>query len=337
MRVFRLENSHGMAVSFIALGGIITAIDVPDRKGRCSNVVLGLQNLDHYSRQRIYLGCITGRYANRIANARFTLDGCTYQLTANDGTSSVHGGGRGFDKAEWRVSQEGPESALLQHQSPDRDQGYPGTLDVSVTYSLSEANELRLDYEAVTDKPTVVNLTNHSYFNLAGEGAGDVLSHRLQIHASRYTPADSILIPSGSTATVEGTPFDFRDPRLIGERITAPHPQIIAGKGYDLNYVIDRESPGTLVHAAQLSESVSGRIMDVLTTEPGLQLYTGNLLDGTIAGPSSRLYRQSSGLCLETHHYPDSPNQPAFPSVVLRPGETYRSATIYRFGVAAMS
>jgi aldose 1-epimerase len=333
MRVYRLENPQGMVVNFIAMGGIITAIEVPDRAGNRANVVLGLRHLEDYAKQRIYLGCITGRYANRIANARFSLDGCSYQLTPTDGTSSVHGGGHGFDKAVWRVSQQGSTSALLRHQSPDRDEGYPGTLDISVRYSLSEMNELRFDYQAVTDKPTVINLTNHSYFNLAGEGTGDILAHRLQVQANKYTPADSILIPTGSIATVEGTPFDFREPRVIGERIATPHPQIIAGKGYDLNYVIDRDVPGALVHAARLSEAVSGRTMEVLTTEPGLQLYTGNLLDGTIEGQSGRLYRQSAGICLETHHYPDSPNQPDFPSVVLRAGDTYRSTTIYRFGV----
>lgn len=335
MRVYRLENSQGMVVSFIALGGIITAIEVPDRAGNPANVVLGLPQLEDYRNQRVYFGCITGRYANRIANASFALDGRTYQLAATDGTSSVHGGRRGFDKAEWQVSQDGSAGALLRHQSPDLDEGYPGTLDVSVRYSLSELNELRFDYHAVTDKPTVVNLTNHSYFNLKGAGKTDILTHRLQVNANRYTPADSILIPTGRIASVEGTPFDFRKPRPIGERIATPHPQILAGKGYDLNYVIDREVPGTLVLAARLSEPVSGRIMDVETTEPGLQVYTGNLLDGTIEGHSGQFYRQYAGICLETHHYPDSPNQPSFPSVVLRPGETYRSTTIYRFGVMA--
>ena len=310
----------------------MTAIEVPDREGRLANVVLGCRNLEAYRSQRIYLGCITGRYANRIANARFTLDGKEYALAATDGTSSVHGGRSGFDKASWTVVQEEEAAARLRHVSPHGDEGYPGTLVNTVSYRLTADNAFEISYDAETDLTTIINLTNHSYFNLAGEGSGDVLDHRLQIAATNYTPANDLLIPTGELAAVAGTPFDFRMPRRIGDRIRFPHSQIIAGKGYDLNYVIDRHDSG-MVYAATLIEPRSGRSMVVETTEPGLQLYTGNLLDGTVEGPGGVLYRQSDGLCLETHHYPNSPNTPQFPSVVLHPGELYSSRTAYRFGV----
>jgi len=335
VKVHKLVNRRGSSVSFIALGGIITAIEMPDRRGRRENVVLAFGDLRAYETQRIYLGCIVGRYANRIAGARFSLDGVEYPLAATDGASCVHGGRRGFDKAVWRVSQDSVQSAALTRRSPDGEEGFPGNLDVVVRYTLSDFDELRIEYQAVTDRPTIVNLTNHSYFNLAGEGSGDILNHRLEVRASSYTPADRFLIPTGAFAPVEGTLFDFRRPTAIGDRIRTPHPQMIAGKGYDLNYVIDREDQGGLACAARLMHPRSGRAMEVLTTEPGLQLYTGNLLDGTLAGPSGRLYRQSDGLCLETHHYPDSPNRPEFPSPVLRPGAAYRSTTVYRFSASS--
>lgn len=334
MKTHRLVNRRGNSVTFIALGGAITAIEMPNRNGRRANVALAFADLDAYATQRIYLGCIVGRYANRIAGARFSLDGVEYCLAATDRGSCVHGGLVGFGKAVWRVERDTEQSAILTHHSPDGDDGFPGNLDVTVRYALTDADELRIEYEAIADRPTLVNLTNHSYFNLAGEGSGDVLRHEMQIHAARYTPADADLIPSGEIAPVEGTPFDFRRPRAIGERIRAPHPQMIAGKGYDLNYVIDRASERALAPAALLRDPVGGRAMEVLSTEPGLQLYTGNLLDGTVVGPSGRLYRQSDGICLETHIYPDSPNRPEFPSPVLRPGSAYRSTTIYRFFVA---
>ena len=333
--IYRLGNRHGLTVSIIACGGSITSIDCPDREGSIGNVVLGYSDLSAYATQRVYLGCVVGRYANRIANAQFTLDGRTYHLAPTDGASSVHGGVRGFDKAVWRVDQDSDASAILSHCSPDGDEGFPGTLDVRMRYSVTADDALEITYEAETDKPTIVNLTNHSYFNLSGEGNGSILSHRLQIRAGAYTPADSMLIPTGQIALVDGGAFDFQAPRSIGERIRSPHPQMIAGKGYDLNYVLDRPSTndGSLVVAARLYDPASGRSMDVLTTEPGLQLYTGNLLDGAICGPSGRLYRQSDGVCLETHHYPDTPNRPEFPSCVLRPGQLYKSTTVYRFGV----
>ncbi len=332
MQVYHLTNRSGCRVSFMALGGIVTAVEMPDRQGRIANVVLGYKNLEAYRSQRIYLGCITGRYANRIANARFTLDGTEYVLAATDGTSSVHGGRRGFDKANWTVVQDDSATARLSYVSPDGDEGFPGKLAVTVRYRLTDENAFEISYEARTDRPTIVNLTNHSYFNLAGEGTGDILDHQLQIVAANYTPADALLIPTGEIAPVEGTPFDFRTSRRIGDRIRVPHPQMIAGKGYDLNYVIDRNALG-LVHAATLIDSASGRSMAVETTEPGLQLYTGNLLDSTVEGPAGALYRQSDGVCLETHHYPNSPNTPQFPSTVLRPSELYSTRTTYRFGV----
>jgi aldose 1-epimerase len=334
VKVHRLVNSRGHSVSFISLGGVVTAIEMPDRHGRRENVVLAFADLAAYETQHIFLGCIVGRYANRIAGARFSLDGREFLLAATDGESCVHGGRSGFDKVVWRVSQDTPQSARLTHRSPDGDEGFPGNLDVAVSYALSDADEFRIEYEAVTDRPTVVNLTNHSYFNLAGEGSGDVLGHRLEVRASSYTPADSALIPSGDFAPVEGTPFDFRHPTAIGARIRMPHPQMIAGKGYDLNYVIERSKYAELAMAARLEDPRSGRVMEVLTTEPGLQLYTGNLLDGAVTGAGGRLYRQSDGVCLETHKYPDSPNKPSFPSPVLKPGEVYRSTTVYRFAAA---
>jgi aldose 1-epimerase len=335
VRIHTLKGAGGAIVRFIPQGGIITAIEVPDRAGHFDNIVLGLADPADYAADRIYLGAIVGRYANRIADARFTLDGMEYRLAPTDGTSSVHGGRRGFDKAMWSVEMEGTgTTAVLRHTSPDGDEGYPGTLEATVRYSIGDDAAFRVDYSATTDRPTVVNLTNHSYFNLAGEGSGSVLEHVLTVNADRYTPADAILIPSGEIAAVAGTPFDFRRPTPVGARIREPHPQMIAGRGYDLNYVVNRSGEG-LAFAARLFDPSSGRVMEIHTSEPGLQLYTGNLLDGTIAGPSGCLYRQSDGLCLEPHHYPDSPNKPAFPSPVLRPGGIYRSTTIYRFGIAA--
>lgn len=332
MVVHTLTNARGSSVRFIAQGGIITAIEMPDRNGRRENVVLALREPAAYADDHIYLGCLVGRYANRIAKARFSLDGIEYQLAPTSGSTSVHGGRRGFDKAIWRVTMQSDRTAVLEHTSPDGDEGFPGALNVTVRYSLGEEDDFRIDYAATTDRPTIVNLTNHSYFNLAGEGSGDVLGHELQVHASRYTPSDAILIPTGEIAPVAGTPFDFTTSTAIGARIRAPHPQMIAGRGYDLNYVIDRVDDAR-VPAARLRDPGSGRVMEVHTTEPGIQVYTGNLLDGTIAGPSG-LYRQSDGICLEPHHYPDSPNRPEFPSVVLRPGEMFSSTTVYRFSVA---
>ncbi|MBN9022399.1 MAG: galactose mutarotase [Rhizobiales bacterium] len=330
---FVLEGPGALRVSFIAQGGIVTAIEAPDRDGRRANVVLGLPDPALYRDDRIFLGAVCGRYANRIAGSRFMLDGIAYALTPTQGTSSVHGGGKGFDKADWTVTQDSARSAVLRHVSPDGDEGYPGTLSVAMRYAIDDDGAFSIAYEATTDRPTLCNLTNHSYFNLAGEGSGDVLGHEVRMFARRYTPSDAILVPTGEIAPVAGTPFDFTAPRAIGARIREPHPQMVAGHGYDVNYVIDRDGPG-LVPAALVHEPRSGRTLRVETTEPGIQLYTGNGLDGTIAGTGGRLYRQSDGFCLEPHKYPDTPNKPGFPSAVLRPGETYRSLTRYVFGVA---
>ena len=337
MDIHTIENRNGMTVRFLPIGGAIVAIEVPDRLGDFANVVLAFADLSAYASQSVYFGVVCGRYANRIGGARFSIDGVEYRLHPTDGTSSVHGGRTGFDKAVWSVAPlavEGGVGARLDHTSPDGDEGYPGTLAVTMEYRLGDDDAFTIDYRATTDKATIVNLTNHTYFNLAGDGAGDVLSHVLEINADRYTPADDILIPTGAFATVADTPFDFRRPTAIGARIRTPHPQMIAGKGYDLNYVLNRTDPTGVVFAARVLEPRSGRTLEIHTTEPGIQLYTGNLLDGSLGGAKG-LYRQSDGFCLEPHHYPDSPNRPEFPSVALRPGETYRSTTVYRFGTAA--
>lgn len=331
--LFHLGRPAELRVSFLAIGGAITAIETPDRDGRNANVVLAFADLAAYATQKVFLGTVAGRYANRIAGARFTLDGRVYSLAATDGTSAVHGGWRGFDKAIWRVEHgpdRGADCAVLEHRSPDGDEGYPGALSVRMTYRV-EGLELSIAYEARTDKPTLVNLTNHSYFNLAG--VGDCLGHVLEIPADRYTPSDAELIPTGEIAPVEGTPFDFRQPRTIGERIRDPHPQMLAGHGYDVNYVVGGTSASPPVRAAHVVEPLSGRTMTIETTAPGMQFYSGNLLDGTIVGASGRTYRQSDGFCLEPHHFPDTPNKPHFPSARLDPGDIWRSLTRYRFGV----
>ncbi len=335
VEVFTLSNARGVEVRAITYGGIIVSIRVPDRDGRLGDIVLGYDTLDGYVANNPYFGCITGRYANRIARARFTLDGRTYQLAANDGPNHLHGGVRGFDKHVWHgepVQASGRVGVVFSRTSPDGEEGYPGTLDVRVAYTLSDDGELRVDYEATTDRPTPVNLTQHSYFNLAGEGSGDILGHILTINADRYTPVDETLIPTGELAPVEGTPFDFRTPTPIGGRNGVDHEQLRRGRGYDHNYVLRRAGDG-LVRAARVVEPTTGRTLEVWTTEPGLQFYSGNFLDGSIRGKSGHVYGRRSGFCLETQHFPNSPNQPHFPSTILRPGERYLSTTAFRFGV----
>ena len=333
---YRLTNAGGMEVDVITYGGIVTAIRVPDRDGWPANVVLGLPTLEDYVAKNPYFGTITGRYANRIAGGRFTLEGKEYRLALNNGPNSLHGGKIGFDKRVWKASEAAAPDGValaLSYLSPDGEEGYPGNLAVKVTYTLTDADELRLDYEATTDKATVVNLTSHSYFNLAGDGSGGVEDHELLLNAGAYTPVDATLIPTGAVEKVAGTPLDFTRPTPIGARLRDGHEQLVRGRGYDHNFVLDKPAPGALSLAARVREPRSGRVLEVRTTEPGMQLYTGNFLDGTLVGGAGRMYRQGDGFCLETQHFPDSPNRPAFPSTVLRPGEIFRSTTVYRFTV----
>ena len=331
--IYTLTNPQGMEVRAITFGGIITSIRVPDRDGKLDDVVLGFDSLEGYLKNPPFLGAIIGRYGNRIAKGRFTLDGKTYTLAINNKPNHLHGGARGFDKAVWKAEsfkKEDSVGVVFTHTSPDGDEGYPGALSMRVTYTLRPRNEIEVDYEATTDKTTPVNLTQHTYFNLAGDGSRDVLDHVMTIHASRYTPVDSTLIPTGELASVEGTPFDFRMPMAIGGRIAAKDTQIQRGNGYDHNFVIDRTADA-LVPAAHVVEPTTGRVLDVSTTEPGMQFYTGNFLDGTLTGKAGHVYKQRMGFCLETQHFPDSPNKPDFPNTILRPGETYRSKTVFAF------
>jgi aldose 1-epimerase len=356
---YTLDNGKGMVVKILTYGGIVQELWAPDRRGRSSNVVLGFKDLAGYTNgfqqgyptnpdaptpNSPYFGAIIGRYGNRIANGTFTLDGHTYKLDTNNGPNSLHGGYLGFDKQVWDAtpSQSGSSVSLTLHRLskegegcvPSRTPGctgYPGNLDVTVVYTLTKHNELKIDYHATTDKPTVVNLTNHTYWNLDGEGTGDIYDHVLWLNASRYTPVDSTLIPTGAIDPVAGTPFDFTRPETIGARIRdASNQQIAFGRGYDHNFVLNRPPNSTaLVPAAKVFDPASGRKLEIDTTEPGVQFYSGNFLDGTLAGTSGKFYRQSDGFALETQHFPDSPNHANFPSTVLRPGQTYTSQTIF--------
>lgn len=326
--LYTLTNAQGASVTISTYGGAIVSLKVPDRAGAPGDVVLGFDKFEDYARPGPYFGAIVGRYANRIAHARFTLDGVEYTLAKNNGDNSLHGGLRGFDKRLW-IAQQAPNQALqLNYLSRDGEEGYPGNLAVTVTYSLSDNNELQIDYSATTDKSTVLNLTNHSYFNLAGQGEGDVLSHQVTIYANRFTPVDNELIPTGELASVAGTPFDFRQPHKIGERIGSASEQLAFGKGYDTNFVLN-SGGAALDLMARVSDPKSGRVMDVLTTEPGLQFYTANSLNTT--GKGGKHYGPHAGFCMETEHFPDSPNRPDFPSVVLKPGVRFQSTTVYRF------
>ena len=332
IELFTVTNGHGVELRAMSYGAIVLSLKVQDRSGALDDVVLGYDSAMDYIRNNApHFGAVVGRYANRIAKGRFTLDGQTFTLATNNGPNHLHGGPKGFDNVVWR-GEVLPNGVAFTYVSADGEEGYPGRLQVRVAYTLSERDELAVDYQATTDKPTVVNLSQHTYFNLAGQGSRDVLDHRLQIDAERYTPVDATLIPTGELAPVAGTPFDFRQPATIGARIDAPHAQIVNGRGYDHNFVLNGAS-GELRHAVRVVEPTTGRAFDVATTEPGLQFYSGNFLDGSITGKQGRVYRQRFGFCLETQHFPDSPNQPSFPSTVLRPGDTFKSRTVFTFSV----
>jgi len=337
VEVYTLTNANGVELRAITYGGIITSLRTPDRNGQLADIVLGFDSLSKYvgPPSPPYFGAIIGRYGNRIGGAQFTLDGKTYKLEANDGRNHLHGGVRGFDKVVWTgepVQTDSTVGVKFSYTSPDGEGGYPGTLLVDVTYTLTDANELIVDYNATTDRATPVNLTQHSYFNLAGEGQGDILGHVLMIPADSMTPVAAGLIPTGQITAVEGTPFDFRTPTPIGARIDDPDPQLQLGPGYDHNWVLNRTGAG-LQLAARVVEPTSGRTLEIRTTEPGIQFYAGNFLDGSLVGKSGQPYQRRTGFCLETQHYPDSPNQPNFPSTILQPGQNYQSRTVFTFGV----
>lgn len=327
---YTLTNANGVEAKILNYGGIIASLRAPDRNGIFANVALGCSTLADYETKSPHFGALIGRFGNRIGKATFTLDGAKYTVPANNGPNGLHGGLKGFDKRVWAAKEAGGALELT-YVSADGEEGYPGTLSVTVVYTLTDDNSLRIDYSATTDKTTVVNLTNHSYFNLAGNGAGAIYDHILQLNADHYTPTDSTLIPTGEIAPVAGTPFDFRAAKRMGAGIRSNHEQIVFGRGYDHNLVLNHETEGALDLAARVYEPTSGRIMLVWTTEPGVQFYTGNFLDSSVVGSSGGMYRQGDGFCLETQHYPDSPNKPDFPSTTLKPGATYQTTTIYQF------
>jgi len=330
--LYTMTNAQGMEIRATNYGGIVVSLRVPDKKGNLDDIALGFDDLKGYLANTPYFGAIIGRYGNRIAKGKFTLDGKEYTLARNNGPNSIHGGLKGFNQVAWQAEPfQSPVGVgiILSYTSKDGEEGYPGNLKTKVTYTLTGKNEWIIDYEAVTDKATPVNLTEHTYFNLAGEGKGDVLGHILQLNASRFTPVDQNLIPTGELRPVKSTPLDFTQPTAIGARIDADYEQLRLGHGYDHNFVIDRKDSDPVL-AARVKEPASGRVLEVYTTEPGLQLYTGNFLDGTITGKRGHVYKQRFGFCLETQHFPDSPNHPDFPTTILRPGQTYHSRTIYK-------
>lgn len=329
--LFFLKNDNGMEVAITNYGGRVVSIMAPDRNGKMADVALGFDSLDGYlNNNEYYFGAVIGRYANRIAKGRFTLDGKTYHLPINDGPNSLHGGNKGFFARIWDARQLDSRNLLLTYDSKDMEEGYPGDLKVQVLYTLTQDNSIRIEYTAVTDKPTVINLTNHTYFNLNGAGSGKITDEKLMINGDSYTPIDDTEIPTGKIDPVKGTPFDFTSPTVIGKRINADNQQIKFAKGYDDNWVLNKDFKGQLSLAARVTDPNSGRVMDVLTTEPGIQFYSGNFLDG-VKGKDGKPYKYRTALTLETQHYPDSPNEPDFPSTVLKPNQIFHSITIYKF------
>lgn len=334
--LYTLRNASGMEARITNYGGIIVSLKVPDRKGTPGDVVLGYDSLSSYVKASPYFGCLIGRYGNRIAAGKFSLGGTEYTLAVNNAPNHLHGGTKGFDKVVWTVHE--PESVpgkslVLTYTSKDGEEGYPGRLDVRVVYTLTDSNEIKIQYTAKTDKPTVVNLTQHSYFNLAGPGDGTILGHQVMIAADRFTPIDATLIPTGELRPVKDTPLDFTTLTAIGARINKDDEQLRYGLGYDHNFVLNKPE-GTFGLAARVVEPTTGRVMEVFTSEPGIQFYSGNFLDGSYIGKGGKPYQHRYGFCLETQHYPDSPNHPDFPSTVLKPGEEYSTTTVYRFSVA---
>jgi aldose 1-epimerase len=335
VEIYSLKNSNGVEARIITYGGAVVSLKVPDKNGNLGDVVLGYDSLEEYQNAKGYLGALIGRYGNRIGKGTFTLDGKEYKLAVNNGVNHLHGGLRGFDKVVWTASTSIRADGAhleLSYLSRDGEEGYPGNLNVKVEYVLTENNELKIVYSATTDKPTIVNLTNHSYFNLAGAGHGTILDHQLTLNADRFTPTDNGSIPTGELRSVNGTPFDFSKSTTIGARIDQDDEQLKFGNGYDHNFVLNKDGKA-LSLAATVYESTTGRVMEVFTTEPGVQFYTGNFLDGSTKGKNGQTYPRRSGFCLETQHFPDSPNKPKFPSVVLRPGTIHKQTTIYQFSV----
>lgn len=331
VEIYTLTNSHGIEARIMTYGGIVVSLKTPDRSGKMADIVLGCGSLAGYLAPNPFFGALVGRYANRIGHAQFQLDGVTYKLEKNDGDNTLHGGSRGFDKRIW-TAHELPDGGLeLTYKSADGEEGFPGNLTATVVYRLTDNNELHINYSAVTDKDTVVNLTNHSYFNLKGEGNGDILGHQITINADRFTPVDAGLIPTGELRPVKGTPFDFSKPMEIGARINTDEEQLKLGKGYDHNWVLNGRG---MRLAARVDEPTTGRILEVLTDQPGVQFYTGNFLDGTVKGKGGHMYARRTGFCLETQHFPDSPNKPSFPSTELKPGEKHQTSTVFRFSAA---
>jgi aldose 1-epimerase len=331
--LYTLKNDKGMVVKITNYGGIITSLTAPDRDGKYSDVVLGFDNLEQYLKGHPFFGALAGRYANRIAKGRFTLDGKEYTLAVNNGENSLHGGLKGFDKKVWAAKEIQSKDGVglqLTYLSKDGEEGYPGNLTATVTYTLTNKNELKIDYLATTDQATVLNLTNHTYFNLSNDINDDILNHQLMINADQFTPTDKGSIPTGEIRSVKGTPMDFTKPTAIGARINEQYEQLISGNGYDHNYVLNGKG-GKLDLAARAYEPKSGRVLEVYTTEPGVQFYTGNFLNGSLTGKGGKVYHKRTGFCLETQHFPDSPNKPNFPTTVLRPGQKFTSTTVFKF------